>query len=123
MLCLNQNGDYTLSEFHELPQTLEILKSLKISKTYKVQLANHFKSYLTTKKTIQEKFKSNSGETAIMTIREMTEKYSSKHLDWLQMINKQLLRDSQKTLDDRILIENLQLLKELHTLFEKLEET
>lgn len=90
---------------------------------YKVKIATDFKHFLKMKKRVQDKFIKNIVEPEISTIREIVEKYTSKRIDWLQMINNQVLNDSKKTLDEKILIENTQLLEKLFELFNELEET
>lgn len=80
-------------------------------------------SYLPTKKVIQDQFKMFLNSSTFLTVKEMYEKYPSKYLDWLPMINGQLLSDSRITLEDKILIHNPLLFGELHKLFVQLEET
>lgn len=123
MLCLKQNDYWTFSEIYELTEILETLRSLKVDASYKARIAKDFESYLIMKKTIQDKFRPNSNESLVLTIKEMYGKYPSKHLDWLQMINNQLLSDSQTTLEDEIMIFNPQLLEGLYKLLTELEET
>lgn len=102
MLCLKQNSFFTFSKVFELSEITRILKSLKIDPEYKVRTAKDFVSYIKMKKIVQDEFKPNSNDTEIFTIKEMYEKFPSKHLDWLPMINNQLLKDSQRTLNDTI---------------------
>lgn len=90
---------------------------------YKNGIAKDFISYLKLKTDIQNNFKGNSNESMILTIKEMYEKYSSKYLDWLQIINNQLLNDSQRTLEDPIMIRNPQLFYAVYKLFAEQEET
>lgn len=121
-LCLEHRKHYTFSEIYEL-SLLEMFRNLKADKNYKVQLTKDFVSYLKKKMIIQGKFKPNFNETIILTIKEMNEKYASKYLDWRHMINSQLLNNSHKTLDDKILINNPQLMEGLYKLFTEMEET
>lgn len=124
MLCLEQT-DYLsiITEHQELSEILETLKSLKVDAEYKNRIAGDFVFHQEAKKAIQAEFNAKSNESVILTIKDLNEKYPSKHLDWLTMFNNLLLRDSQMTLDDIILIRNPQLLEKLHKLFESLEES
>lgn len=101
---------------------LEKLESLKID--HKDQMAKDLLTYLEMKKISQDQFKSfDSNEKMILTIKELNERYPSKYLNWLQMINEHLMADSQQTPDSEILIRNPKLFKALHRLFAKQEET
>lgn len=122
-MCLKQTNYYTFSEIFELTEIREILRNLKIDESLKDRIAKNFVSYLMMKKVTQNKFKPNDAEFVLLKIMEMYEKYPSKNLDWLQIINHQLLNDSQKSLDDKILIYNPQLLEGLYKIFAELDET
>lgn len=122
-LCLKQDDYWTFKNNYKKAEILEALRSLHVDVNYKSRIATDFESYLMMKKSIQEKFRPNANESLILTIRKMYEKYASKHLDWLQMINNQLLNDSQRTLEDEIVIFNPQLLEGLHKLFVELEDS
>lgn len=123
MLCFQQSDYFTFSENYEIDEILGILKSLKIDENYKHRAAKIYVTYLKLKKIVQDKFEVYSKEFIIVKIKEMYTRYPSKYLDWQAMINSQLLRNSQQTLDDEILIYNPQLWKALHTLFEVFEDT
>lgn len=122
-LCLQPNDYYTFSEIFDLTEIREILKNLKIAESHKDRIAKDLVSYLITKQATQDKFKQKHTEFVILKIKEMYEKYPSKYLDWLPMINNQLLSDSQRSLDDKILIYNPQLLEGLYKLFTETDET
>lgn len=122
MLCFLLNDRYTFSEIYEL-SLQEIFKYLHLDENYELQIRRDFSFYLQIKSIIQDKFKPYANETIILTISEINQKYPSKYLDWLHMINSQLLIDSHMTLDDKILIYNPRLMEGLHKLFTALEET
>lgn len=122
MLCLKQMDYFTFSEVFELSEITGILKSLKIDPEYKLSIAKDFVSYIKMKKAVQDEFKPNANDSEIFTIKQMYEKWPSKHLNWLPMINNQLLSDSQRTLNDTILIHNPLLLEGLYKVFVDLEE-
>lgn len=63
-----------------------------------------FVTYVAMKKDLQELIRDSTGKPFILKIKKLNELYPSEHLDWLQLINSQLLNDSQKTLNDKILI-------------------
>lgn len=121
-LCFDQTNVWTFTENEEITEVLRILKDLKIDTNYKNRAAANYVSYLKMKRKIQDKFKAYTDQTVILSIKEMYVKYPSKYLDWLQMINNHLLRDSHQTLDDEILIYNPKLWEELHKIFVELEE-
>lgn len=122
MLCFDESNSYTFSENYELTEILRLLVNLKIDKDYKTRTAEDYVLYLKKKKEVQDKFKANANESVIFPIKEMYTKYPSKYLDWLPMINNQLLRNSHQTLEDGILIYNPKLWEELHKLFVGLSE-
>lgn len=121
MLCLRDLVNSDTEEDTEIIS--DVFKNLNLNGNYKTRIEKDVKLYMMSKKLILDSFKSDSNETVILTIAEMYEKYPSKHLDWLQMINNQLLSDSQVTLDDQILIQVPQSFDKLFKLFADLEET
>lgn len=123
MLCLQQDNFYTFRKLFEFNVITEKMKNLKIDSTYKDRIAKDFISYLKLKSTVQDHFKNKSSEPVILKIKEMYEKYPSKYLDWLQIINNQLLSESQRTLDDEVMIRNPELLTAVYDLFAEQKET
>lgn len=127
ILCLEHNGAWKLSEIFEFNETIDVLRNLKIDDAYKVRIVQDFLSFLKMKKPVQDEFRrnlnSNLSGSVILTIKEMSEKYPSMHIDWLEMFNNQMLNDSRKSLDDTILIRYPQLLGELYKLFARFDES
>lgn len=129
MFCLYQDDD--LIEIDGLTETLEILKNLKIDANYKISIAKDFISFLDMKASFLARLKkfgvfslaeNSSFPAVIMPIGELSKIFPSKHLDWLEMINNQLPIDSQKTLDDQILIHNPRLFTGMYSFFVHAEE-
>lgn len=122
VLCFDQSDHWTFAENFELTEILEEIKDLKIDASYKNRAAENYVYFLKMKKPIQDKFKAHTNTTVNIKIEELYARYPSKHLDWLLMINNQLLQDSQQTLDDEILIHNPQLWDKLHELFMQFDD-
>lgn len=123
ILCINEHNYYTFSEIFELSEISETLTNLHTDAHFKERIAKNFVGYLKMKKPIQDQFQSdNSTEPAIFTIKEIYDKYPSKHLDWLPLINNLLLNDVQKTMDDEISISNPKLFDRLFKLFVEQDE-
>lgn len=104
-------------------ETLQVLKSLNISTSYKVRISEDEAKYLKLRNTVLKTFNDKAREFVILPIKELCKQIPSKHFDWLQMINSQLLNDSQKTLEDNILVVNPELLAGMYKLFIELEDT
>lgn len=121
-LCFDQSNSWTFTESDDITEVLRLLKGLKIDTNHKTRAAENYVSYMKKKKDVQDEFKVYTNQTVLLPIKEMYAKYPSKYLDWLPMINNQLLRDSHLKLDDEILIYNPQLWEELHKLFAEFEE-
>lgn len=129
MLCFDHAGYswvYPSVKIIKSTVVLELFQRFQVDINNKMQIAIDYESFLRMKKAAVD-FKgqqqSDSNGPMIVTIRELYEKYQSEHLDWLQMINKQLLSDSKNTLDDEILIWNPQLFERLYRIFVGLDET
>lgn len=119
VLCLDKVGK---SDFIEYSESLtDVVRQLKLSKSYKTRIEEDFKLYL--KKRKSQQLSTQFDETVIMEIEEINEKFPSKHFDWLNMINNQLLSNSQVTLYDKILIRDPQSLERLFKLFAELDDT
>lgn len=122
MLCMALNYYWTYSDDWELNGIVEALSSLLVIKETKFRVVQDFVEYLQTKKTVQDGLKANIQESEVLKIKELYKKYPSKYLDWLQIINNQLLAESQRTLEDEIMIFNPKLTEGLYQLFVKLDD-
>lgn len=119
---MRSNNYWTYSDDWELNGIVEALSSLLVDKKTKFEVVKSFDDYLQTKKKVQDVLKFNILDTEVVKIRELYERYPSKYLDWLQIINNQLLTESHRTLDDDIMIFNPKLAEGLHELFVKLDD-
>lgn len=120
VLCLKQVGESDISSFFGLLS--ETVKSLKLNDSYKTRIEKDCRLYLEKWKSTQDTFETSGSETVILPIKEMYEKFPTKHFDWLQMINNQLLSDSQVTLADKILIDHPQSFRSLLKVFAEIDE-
>ena len=98
-----------------------ILKPLKLPEEQKEQAVNDFLNFLLIKQPIQMEFR-NLSAPEIIKIKDLNRKFPEVQLDWLNLVNKQLLSRSKVTEDDEILIENPKLLGELLKAFAKLDK-
>lgn len=122
IMCLKSYDFFTFSDLFNVTDIFEMIRNLKMDKSYKKRIAENFVSFLKLKTPIQNQTKLNENESVILTFKDMFEQLPTKHLDWLEIVNSQLLNDSHVKLNDTILVQNPQLLEGLFNLFAKLDE-
>lgn len=120
MLCLEKVRGQEIYKYPELVS--EMFENLQLNKNYKNRIEEGLELYLGKRKLTEDSFESDCNDTMILQIKELNEKFPSKHVNWLQMINNQLLNDSLVTTEDKILIRDPQSFEKFYILFAELEE-
>jgi hypothetical protein len=120
VLCFRMNNGWKFGEKVE-NDTLDILKPLQLDSDVKVAAVKNFIEFLQIKRPLQNKF-SKTGKAKIVQIKNLKEMFPNLDLDWLKIVNLQLMEHSQKSEDDEIMIENPELMQQLATVLTKLDK-
>lgn len=99
---------------------LEMFKSLSMNGNLKVQATESYLTFLNSKQLLEKEF--NSSEKMVFRIKELPRMFPNLTLDWVKLINENLLSHSHITDDDEIGIEKLKLFEKLSELFTSLEK-
>lgn len=121
-LCMGSNNYWSYSDDWELNATVDALRNLLVDKPTKFKVVGAFIDYLKMKKKVQKKLKLNSSDIEVVKIKELYERFPSMYLDWLQIVNNQLLIESHRTLEDEIMIFNTKRTQGLHKLFVEVDD-
>lgn len=121
-LCMGSNNYWSYSDDWELNATVDALSSLLVDKSTKFAVVQGFVDFLQKKMKVQNRLRYNITDIEVLKIKELYERYPSKYLDWLQIVNNQLLVESKRTLEDEIMIFNTKRTEGLHKLFVKLDD-
>lgn len=120
VLCFNMDNGWRVAK-NVMNDTIDILEPFKLSESAKARAVKDFIDFLSLKNVHQKKFKDNA-KPEVFKIREFNSKFSQLNLDWLKIINSQLLGKSKLTEEDEIVIENPELFQHLLTLIATLEK-
>lgn len=120
-LCL-ENFPTQIVEIREA-EIVQSMKNVKLNEDYKTRIGKDYALYIQMRKLVKDSSDSNPNETVVLEVKELNQKYPSKHFDWLHLINRGLPTDFQATLKDKIQIRNPQSFERLYKIFEELEET
>lgn len=104
-------------------EVLELMNNVKLNNDYKIRIGKDFVLYMQMRKLVLDSSDSNFNETVILEVKELNQKYPSKHFDWLNLIKRGLPTDFQAKPEDKIQIYNPQSFGRLNKMFEELEET
>ena len=88
-----------------------VLKHLKLSEDQITEIVDDFIHFLRKKKLIQDEFEEMS-ESSVVKIADLSEKFPQINLDWLKLINSQMLSDLKVSENDEIFIENPRMMTE-----------
>lgn len=102
-------------------ETLRVLKSLKLNQHAKEAATESVIDFITRKKSIVEEL-GNVAKFEVVKIKDLTAKFPKYNLNWLRIINDQLMKKSRQTGDDEILIENPEMMTQLFKLMEETKE-
>lgn len=114
ILCFEVEYFWTYEENFE-NDTLNILKSFNISRLQKEKIAKNFAHFLSIKlpkifKLYQ--FADPTRDSSFWKIGDLKNKLTGFNLNWLKIINDQLMADSHVSESDEILVENIELMRQ-----------
>lgn len=119
ILCFRTTNDWGSSTRYESDMEYTLTK-FNIQESLKKDMIKDLTVFLSLKERLQEKLKA-AGRSEILKISQLNRRFHQFNLDWLKMINSQLLKKSQLTEEDEILIENPELIQNLLILISYLD--
>lgn len=102
-------------------ETLRVLKSLKLNQSAKEAATESAINFILRKKSIVGELE-NMAKFEVVKIKDLAAKFPKYNLNWLKIINDQLMKKSRQTGDDEILIENPEMMTQLFKLMEETKE-
>lgn len=113
IVCFKMNNGWRFNNKVE-NDTLDILKAFDslINDDVKKAAVKDFLDFLFIKKPLQDKL-IQQAKPEVMKIDEMAIRFPNLDIDWLKVLNTQLMKTSQLSKDDEILIGNPKLMQEL----------
>lgn len=114
ILCIKTDDTWRYLKREE-QDSRDILKLFKLDDDVKERAFNDYNNFLMNKKPVQVEL-TGKKESEVLKIKDLKTKFPELNLNWLKIINNQLLRQSQVTEDDDILMGKPDLLRALLTL-------
>lgn len=114
ILCIKADDTWRYIKREE-QDSRDILKLFKLDDDVKARAFNDYNNFLMKKKPVQVEL-SGKKETEVLKIKDLKTKFPELNLNWLKIINNQMLRQSQVTEEDDILMGKPDLLRALLTL-------
>ena len=109
-LCFQMSTGWKFTTEDEKDAT-NLLKHLKLPEDQINEIVDDFLHFLRKKKLIQEEFE-EMNEPEVIKIADLSEKFPQIKLDWLELINNQMLSNLKVSGNDEILFENPRMMVE-----------
>lgn len=102
-------------------EILKVLKSLKLNQSAKEAATESAINFILRKRSIVGELE-NIAKFEVVKIKDLAAKFPKYNLNWLKIINDQLMKKSRHTGDDEILFENPDMMTQLFKLMEETKE-
>lgn len=116
VLCFKHKNDSSYTDLLK-NDILQMLKSLKLKETFKPEMLEGYLQFLKAKQTLDKEF--HQSEKRIVHIKDLPQMFPNLILDWVELLNQRLLRESRVSDEDEIGIESPILISKLSELLVK----
>lgn len=112
VLCLKITNDFKFDMSSIRSDIAQVFVPLKLDKAMIKVAVNNFVDFIKFKQNLEENLK-NRSERKILKIRDLRREFPQLNVDWLKVVNDQMMSEEKMTEDDVIGIENPELVRQL----------